>query len=235
MKFSIEPVAVDSLMIRLFDAIDEGNMPWILSVVKTLRCTLGDALIDLVPSYTTVMVQYDLHTMRPDEIAKRIKAALADVQPTLSASGRQHVIPVWYDIAVGPELSLVSGRSGLSVAEVIRLHTSKRYLVFALGFAPGFGFMGLLPEQLRSPRLATPRKRLPAGSVGIAELQTSIYPSPSPGGWNILGRTPERLFGADIPGFSLFQPGDEVRFEPIDRGEFLKRGGDITPLEPYHD
>lgn len=235
MKISIEPVAVDSLMIRLFDVIEESNMPWILAVVKRLREELSIAVIDLVPSYTTVMIQFDLLAVSPNDAVRRIRSALADLKPMSIEAGKQHVIPVWYDFSVGPELELIQVRSGLSVEHVIELHSSKRYLVFALGFAPGFGFMGLLPEQLRSSRLATPRKRLPAGSVGIAELQTSIYPSPSPGGWNILGRTPVKLFGAEIPGFSLFQPGDEVRFEPIDKEDFLNRGGNPTPLESHNE
>jgi KipI family sensor histidine kinase inhibitor len=141
------------------------------------------------------------------------------------------VLPVWYDLSVGPELTLLSRRSGLPVDEVIRRHSQREYQVFALGFAPGFAFMGLVEEVLAAPRIKTPRKRVAAGSVGIAERQTAAYPLASPGGWNILGRTPATLFDRDIDGYSLMQPGDTVRFEPVDHAEFIRLGGDDTALE----
>lgn len=103
--------------------------------------------------------------------------------------------------------------------------------MFALGFAPGFAFMGLVEEQLATPRLGTPRKRIAPGSVGIAERQTAAYPVTSPGGWNLLGRTPVKLFGDGIEGYSLLQPGDRVRFVPVERAEFIRLGGDDSPLE----
>ena len=141
------------------------------------------------------------------------------------------MLPVWYDLSVGPELTLLSQRSGLSVHDVIRRHSAHEYQVFALGFAPGFAFMGLVDEILATPRLSTPRKRVAAGSVGIAERQTAAYPVVSPGGWNLIGRTPAKLFDRERDGYSLMQPGDTVRFEPVDHAEFISLGGDDTPLE----
>jgi KipI family sensor histidine kinase inhibitor len=141
------------------------------------------------------------------------------------------VLPVWYDLSVGPELSLLAERSGLAVAEVIRRHSGREYQVFALGFAPGFAFMGLVEEILAAPRLSTPRKKVAAGSVGIAERQTAAYPVVSPGGWNLIGRTPAKLFDRNRDGYSLMQPGDTVRFEAVSHAEFINLGGDDTPLE----
>jgi KipI family sensor histidine kinase inhibitor len=141
------------------------------------------------------------------------------------------VLPVWYDLSVGPELSLLSQRSGLAVEEVIRRHSEREYQVFALGFAPGFAFMGLVEEVLAAPRLNTPRKKVAAGSVGIAERQTAAYPVVSPGGWNLIGRTPAKLFDRERDGYSLMQPGDTVRFEAVSHAEFINLGGDDTPLE----
>lgn len=224
MKPRIEVVAIDSLMVRLFDGIDEGNMPWILAASQRLHGAFGEHLLDLVPSYTTLMVQFDL---LPGEARALIIRALEDLQPDTGSGGRRHEIPVWYDASVGPELPVLAARSGLSEAEVIRLHSEREYPVFALGFAPGFGFMGLVDERLASPRLSTPRKRVAAGSVGIAERQTAAYPAVSPGGWNLIGRTPVRLFDRERDGYSLLQPGDRVRFVPVSRGEFLALGGDV--------
>ncbi len=231
MNARIEVVAIDCLMVRLFDAIDEANMPWMLAASLRLRAAFAQNLIELVPSYTTLMVHYDLMALSPDQARELIVGTMTDLSPDSLTSGRQHVLPVWYDLSVGPELTLLSKRSGLSVDEVIRRHSEREYQVFALGFAPGFAFMGLVDEVLAAPRIKTPRKRVAAGSVGIAERQTAAYPVVSPGGWNILGRTPATLFDREIDGYSLMQPGDTVRFQAIDHAEFLHLGGDDTPLE----
>jgi KipI family sensor histidine kinase inhibitor len=231
MNVRIEVVAIDCLMVRLFDAIDEANMPWMLAASLRLREGFGAHLIDLVPSYTTLMVHYDLMALDPRQAREVIAQAMTDLSPDAAQSGRQHVLPVWYDLSVGPELTLLSRRSGLPVEEVIRRHSQREYQVFALGFAPGFAFMGLVEEVLAAPRIKTPRKRVAAGSVGIAERQTAAYPLASPGGWNILGRTPAKLFDRQIDGYSLMQPGDTVRFEPVDHAEFIRLGGDDTALE----
>ncbi|NMX91155.1 MULTISPECIES: allophanate hydrolase subunit 1 [unclassified Pseudomonas] len=231
MKPRIEVVAIDCLMVRLFDVIAEDNMPWMLAATRRLREGFGVALVDLVPSYTTLMVHYDLLALNPTQARELIDQALTDLQPQAQGSGHCHVLPVWYDLSVGPELTLLAQRSGLAVSEVIRHHSQHQYQVFALGFAPGFAFMGLVEEQLAAPRLNTPRKRVAPGSVGIAERQTAAYPVESPGGWNLIGRTPAKLFDRERDGYSLMQPGDSVRFEAIGRAEFINLGGDDTPLE----
>ncbi|QTT90376.1 5-oxoprolinase subunit B family protein [Pseudomonas chlororaphis] len=231
MKIRIEVVAIDCLMVRLFDAIAEANMPWMLAASERLRAAFGERLIDLVPSYTTLMVHYDLRALSPSQARELIDLALTDLTPDSRTGGQRHVLPVWYDLSVGPELSLLSRRSGLSVSEVIRCHSEREYQVFALGFAPGFAFMGLVDEVLAAPRLDTPRKRVAAGSVGIAERQTAAYPVVSPGGWNLIGRTPSRLFDRERDGYSLMQPGDSVRFAAVDHAEFIRLGGDDRPLE----
>ncbi|MCK3832019.1 MULTISPECIES: 5-oxoprolinase subunit PxpB [Pseudomonas] len=231
MKPRIEVVAIDCLMVRLFEVIAEANMPWMLAATQRLRAEFGTALVDLVPSYTTLMVHYDLRELTPTQARELIDLALTDLQPQAQGSGQCHVLPVWYDLSVGPELTLLSQRSGLTVEDVIRRHSAHEYQVFALGFAPGFAFMGLVDESLATPRLNTPRKRVAAGSVGIAERQTAAYPVVSPGGWNLIGRTPAKLFDRERDGYSLMQPGDTVRFAPVSHTEFVNLGGDDTPLE----
>lgn len=231
MKPRIEVVAIDCLMVRLFEVIAEANMPWMLAATQRLRSGFGAALVDLVPSYTTLMVHYDLTALNPAQARELIDQALTDLQPQAQGSGQCHVLPVWYDLSVGPELTLLARRSGLSVDDVIRRHSAHEYQVFALGFAPGFAFMGLVDEILATPRLSTPRQRVAAGSVGIAERQTAAYPVVSPGGWNLIGRTPAKLFDRERDGYSLMQPGDTVRFESVSHAEFINLGGDDTPLE----
>lgn len=226
----IEVVAIDCLMVRLFDGIDEAHMPWMLAASQRLRAAFGGRLVELVPSYTTLMVQFDCS---PAEARSLIGEALRDLRPDSGQGGRLMNIPVWYDRSVGPELALLAARCGVTDDEIVRRHSGREYQVFALGFAPGFAFMGLVEESLASPRLATPRKRVAAGSVGIAERQTAAYPALSPGGWNLIGRTPTPLFDRQRDGYSLLQPGDRVRFVAIEHAEFLNLGGDDTPLEEW--
>ena len=231
MKPRIEVVAIDCLMLRLFDDIAESNMPWMLAASERLRASFAGQLIDLVPSYTTLMVHYDGLALSPAQARELIAEALTDLHPETRNSGQCHVLPVWYDLSVGPELSLLATRADCSVSDVIRRHSEHEYQVFALGFAPGFAFMGLVEEALAAPRLNTPRKRVASGSVGIAERQTAAYPAQSPGGWNLVGRTPSALFDREREGYSLMQPGDTVRFAPITHAEFIRLGGDDTPQE----
>ena len=219
----IEVVGIDCLMVRLFERIEESNMPWVLAASQRLQAAFGAQLRDLVPSYATLMVHFD---MPPGQARTLIMQALDGLQPCAEGNGRRHEIPVWYDPSVGPELPVLARQAGLSEEEVVRLHSGRDYPVFALGFAPGFAFMGLVDERLATPRLSTPRKQVAAGSVGIAERQTAAYPAVSPGGWNLIGRTPVRLFERERDGYSLLQPGDRVRFVAVTRREFLAMGGD---------
>jgi len=231
MKPRIEVVGVDSLLLRLFDQIDEDNMPWMLAATQRVRDAFGGALIDLVPSYTSLLVHYDLTRLNDQQARQCLWQILDGLEPAAAASARQHEIPVWYDPSIGPELQALGERSGLGVTGVIERHSAHIYQVFALGFAPGFAFLGLVDERLASTRLATPRKQVPAGSLGIADRQTAIYPLISPGGWNLIGRSPVRLFDRELDGYSLWQPGDRVCFVPIERAEFVRLGGDDSPFE----
>jgi inhibitor of KinA len=124
-------------------------------------------------------------------------------------------IPVCYGGEFGPDLADVCEMSGMTEAQAIELHSSVEYLVYFLGFVPGFAYLGELPKELVTPRLAAPRRRVAAGSVGIAGNQTGVYPFATPGGWRLLGRTPTKMFRADRDGLSLLSIGDRVRFRPI--------------------
>ncbi|MDX1464579.1 MAG: 5-oxoprolinase subunit PxpB [Halomonas sp.] len=232
----LENAGVDAWLVRLFDRIDEANMPWLMALCDRCEQAFGEALVDLVPSYTTLLVQY-----RPQQLtASQARALLADLLADLTpdeaaAAGETKEIPVWYDASVGPELARLEAEKGLSRDQVIEIHSGHEYRVFALGFAPGFGFMGSVDPRLETPRLATPRKRVPAGSVALAGRQTSAYPRVSPGGWNLLGRTPVTLFDPSRERMSFLQVGDRVRFVAIGREEFERLGGDTTPVAPVKE
>jgi KipI family sensor histidine kinase inhibitor len=173
-----------------------------------------------VPALDSVTIHFDPLQQSLDEVVEHVRTWLLDVQPSQSASQRHVEIPVCYEAEFALDLSDVAAAAGLSEAEVIRRHAEARYVVQFLGFAPGFPYLLGLPEELHTPRRATPRVRVPAGSVGIGGRQTGIYPQELPGGWNIIGRTPLTLFNplADQP--TLLQPGDTVRFVPVTVAEY---------------
>jgi len=220
-------------MLRLFDVIDEANMPWLMAAAERLHTAFGAQLIDLVPSYTTLMLHYDGLKLSEAQAREYVLQALTGLQPlAIDDSGQRHELPVWYHPSVGPDLEALAQRAGCSTAQVIDRHCSRDYPVFTLGFAPGFGYMGLVDPSIAAPRLATPRQRVPRGSVGIAERQTAVYPLVSPGGWNLIGRCPLALFDREREGYSLLKPGDRVRFVSVDHDEFLRLGGDDASMEP---
>ncbi len=228
----IESAGLDGWMVRLFDRIDEANLAWLGALVRRCEAEFGEALIDLVPSYTTLLVVFDPLRLSPLVARHRLEMLLKGLEPEeAAAAGEVHELPTWYDPSVGPDLERVARYAGMSVQAVIDCHAGQEYRVFALGFAPGFAFMGLLDERLEVPRLDTPRKRVPVNSVAIAGRQTAAYPAVTPGGWNLLGRTSARLFDRDRDGFSLLKVGDRVRFVPVDRATFEQQGGDATPVE----
>ncbi|MEA4882573.1 MAG: 5-oxoprolinase subunit PxpB [Clostridia bacterium] len=175
---------------------------------------------EAVPSYRSVLVMYDPGLACPDEVVKALRDldGLSAVQ--CAPPPRRLSLPVCYGEDLGPDLADVSTHTGLSEADVAAIHSSCDYLVYMIGFTIGFPYLGGMPSSIATPRLATPRTRVPAGSVGIAGDQTGVYPVDSPGGWRIIGRTPVRLAqpAADPP--CLLQTGDFVRFTPVTRGEY---------------
>ncbi|MDP5293215.1 5-oxoprolinase subunit PxpB [Oceanimonas sp. CHS3-5] len=228
----LENAGFDAWLVRLFDDIDEANMNWIAALVQDCEGAFGDHLVDLVPSYTTLLVQFDPLTLDHGEARQLLQTLLARLAPLEDNSQNEvKALPVWYHPSVGPDLARVEQHTGLSAGRVIELHSGHTYRVFALGFAPGFAFMGTLPEQLETPRLESPRPHVPAGSVALAGRQTAAYPRATPGGWNLLGRTPATLFDPASQSLSLLRVGDRVRFEPVSRAEFERLGGDTTPME----
>jgi KipI family sensor histidine kinase inhibitor len=135
---------------------------------------------------------------------------------------------VYYAADVGEDLESLAQHAGLSTAEVIDLHSSTEYRVYAIGFAPGFAYLGQVDERIAAPRLTTPRLKVPRGAVAIADRQTAVYPAVSPGGWNLIGRCPVRMFDPDAEPTMPVTVGDRVRFEPVSRERFLALGGDLA-------
>ncbi|MGB1310091.1 MAG: 5-oxoprolinase subunit PxpB [Leucothrix sp.] len=202
---------------------------------KKLTAALGDLIIDQVTSYASLLLIFD--PLRVDQLdIRRV------VQQTLNSHKETDVsqvdeaqtcleLPVYYSEESGPELQLISQNAGLSAEEVIALHQSLTYRVYAIGFAPGFAFLGQVDERIATPRLSTPRLRVPRGAVGIADRQTAIYPDISPGGWNLIGLCPTRMFNPEATPTMPVSVGDEVRFRAISKDEFHALGGEIGDFQ----
>lgn len=228
----IESAGISAWLVRLFERIDEGNLGPVMALSRKCEKAFGPALVDLVPSYTTLLVQYDPDLLRPEQARLKLQELLAELPPTGAGNaGPLKELPVWYEPTVGPDLLRLADANSLSVEQLIELHAATVYQVFALGFAPGFGFMGSVDSRIEAPRLATPRQKVYAGSVAIAGRQTAAYPAQSPGGWNLLGRTPTVLFDHCREQMSYLQVGDRVQMVPVSKQEFLRLGGDPTPQE----
>lgn len=170
---------------------------------------------NLHPAYCSVLVKFDPLHWHPDELQNILRQYIGRLENVRLPEPREVEIPVCYGGAHGPDLIDVSSIHGITPAQVIALHSSSAYLVYFLGFVPGFAYLGGLPEALVTPRLATPRRKVPTGSVGIAGSQTGVYPFSTPGGWRLVGRTPVSMFRADRNELSLLSIGDRVRFTPI--------------------
>jgi len=175
---------------------------------------------NLHPAYYSLLVKFDALKWRHEKLEQELRKYLGRLDKVKLPAPRQVEIPVCYGGEFGPDLEDVASAHGISLERVIELHSSAAYLVYFLGFTPGFAYLGELPQELVTPRLPSPRKRVSAGSVGIAGNQTGVYPFETPGGWRLLGRTPLAMFRPDREGLSLLSIGDRVRFVPIARQEF---------------
>ena len=186
-----------------------------------LKERLAPVVIDLVPSYSSILLTYDLCKITEVELKKALK--LLQKEPLItgySINSKLIKLPAWYSEEVGQDLVRVAQQARLEVDDVIKIHSESNYRAFALGFAPGFAYLGEVDPRIATPRLETPRSYVPAGSVAIADRQTSVYPAASPGGWNIIGQCPIELFDPAHTPYALIQPNDNVRFIPINRESF---------------
>jgi inhibitor of KinA len=228
----IDPLGDSALIVRVVDDFAADPDRSLNVVLATFRCLEAAGLpgvIELAPSYTTIGIFYDPPRVESGAAGQSAFDVLAaKIQDVVSAApeGETKInaplieIPVCYEGELGPDLGDVAREAGLTEAEVIRRHSGPVYRVACVGFIAGFSFLSGLSPQLATPRRATPRKEVPAGSVGIGGAQTGIYPKTSPGGWNLIGRTPLRLFDVERDPPATLRAGDRLRFRKISRDEF---------------
>lgn len=218
---------------------NENTVSFIFNVVPSIALTdviacaqhyisqqFTGAIVDIIPAYNGLMLVFDFSVESPEILAKVIFDSLKNsaLEPLDKASKDTDIltIPVCYHRDMAPDLPALASSAGLSIDEVVTVHSQATYTVCALGFAPGFPYLGFVDARIAKPRLATPRQKVAAGSIGIADNQTGVYPSASPGGWNIIGRTPLVCFDIQRPvsQASLFSVGQKVRFEPVSRSDY---------------
>ena len=221
------PLGDSAVMITLGDTIDERTHRLVRAAASRIRSDPPPGFVDLVPAFVSIVVHYDPLAAAPDgggaphdRVVNFLRDRLLDID--VQELGAPHIveIPVCYGGDLGPDLDDVARLHGLTAEEVIRLHTGADYLVYMIGFMPGFAYLGGLPERIATARRKTPRTAVPAGTVGIGGRQTGVYPLVSPGGWNLIGRTPVKIFDIARDEPTLLSTGDRVRFRPISRADF---------------
>ncbi|HJN87666.1 MAG: 5-oxoprolinase subunit PxpB [Dehalococcoidia bacterium] len=209
------PAGDKALVVELGDSIT----PEINRKVRDLLAAIENqgipGLVDLVPSYRSLLVYYDPLCLSLPELEELLSALEQNLDQADLKAPRVVEIPTLYGGEYGPDIGQVAKHNGLALEEVIRIHSGAEYLVYMMGFTPGFPYMGGMSERIATPRLQTPRTAIPAGSVGIAEQQTGVYPIESPGGWQLIGRTPVQLFDPQREPPVAVTVGDYIRFAPI--------------------
>ena len=200
----------------------------IQQMAQALPSALGEHLWDLVPSYASLLVLFNPLLTDHLRVRKAIHAAADSHDSKATGEGRLVELPAYYSSESGPDLMALAQRAQLSVEQVIDLHQSTEYRVYAIGFAPGFAYLGQVDERIAAPRLSTPRQKVPKGAVAIADRQTAVYPAVSPGGWNLIGLCPTAMFNPKEDPTMPVSVGDRVRFKAIERDEFLALGGELT-------
>jgi len=221
-KPQFEPLGEAALLLRFGDAPDPDLAARLQSFARTLGRQRPAGVIELVPAFASLAVHFDPLQTDLDRVAAWVRAGLREPESARdrAAGGRRVELSVCYGGELGPDLAALAAHAGLNEEDVIRRHSQAEYVVAMIGFLPGFPYLLGLDPALAMPRLETPRVEVPAGSLGIGGNQTGLYPQASPGGWRLIGRSPQRLFDPTREAPSLLLPGDRVRFVPISLSEF---------------
>ncbi len=211
-----------SLLVEFGNEISPEINRKIAAAVQLLREQHIEGIVDMIPTYCSLLINYDPRVLSYEEISERVRGVVK--METWAGSQKKKIfeIPVCYGGEYGPDIANIAQHAGLSEEEVIQIHSSRDYLIYMLGFLPGFTYLGGLDERIHTPRLANPRLKISAGSVGIGGSQTGIYPLDSPGGWQLMGMTPVKTYDPNREVPILVEAGDYIRFVPISEAEYLR-------------
>jgi inhibitor of KinA len=211
-KPKIVPLGDSAVLVQFGDEIELATNQRVRALANLIDVSSTSEIIETVPAYATLLVHYDPLILSYAQIKNYLLVKMAQVADNQARKPRRIEVPVRYGGESGDDLESVARHCQLQMEDVIRIHSEKIYTVFMMGFTPGFPYMGKLDDAIITPRLKTPRTRVPAGTVAIAGSQTGIYPIDSPGGWQLIGWTPLQLFSPESESPFLFSPGDEVKF-----------------------
>lgn len=204
-----------ALLVDCGDGIDLLVNQKVVGLAARIKKNMPPGITAVVPAYRSLALLYNPLLTNPDLLKEHITALDREPAEQVPHETERVSIPVCYGGEFGPDIDFVASHTGLDINEIINLHTSRDYPVYMLGFTPGFCYLGGMDERLRTPRRKTPRIAISPGSVGIAEMQTGMYPVESPGGWQIIGKTPLRLFAPERENPFLYKAGDRIRFYPV--------------------
>ncbi|HEX8333467.1 MAG TPA: 5-oxoprolinase subunit PxpB [Segetibacter sp.] len=228
MQPTISPLGDSALTVTFGSSIDEETNLKVLSLFRLLKQQDFTEIIDVIPAYASLTIVYNVYEIYLNikrspfnYMCDKVEKLTESLQIQKLSTSKVVEIPVCYNPSFGTDLPEMSKNKQVLIEEIVQIHTSTTYHVYMIGFLPGFSYMGTVDEKIATPRKAVPDLKIPAGSVGIAGEQTGIYPFDSPGGWNIIGRTPLKLFNAKADSPCLLQPGDKVRFQPIALNEYF--------------
>ena len=231
-KIRIAAAGDSSILIEFGQEIKPEINQKISATVQLLKAQHTPGVIDIIPAFCSLLINYDPRVIQYQEMKKRMEDILKIEVKAGETRKKVFEIPVCYGGEYGPDIQQIADHAGLSVEEVIKIHSSCDYLIYMLGFLPGFCYLGGLDERIHTPRLANPRLKIAAGSVGIGGSQTGIYPLDSPGGWQLMGMTPVKTYDPDREVPILVEAGDYIRFIPIDEEEY-KRIKDLVEKNEY--
>jgi KipI family sensor histidine kinase inhibitor len=195
--------------------------------VQLISQNFTTEIIDFIPSYASILVVFNLLEIDHHHLRNKLKIVLEHCGNASSKQGRLVELPAYYALESGVDLARIAKHAKLTVEQVITLHQAQEYRVYAIGFAPGFAYLGEVDERIAMPRLTTPRLKVPKGSIAIADRQTAVYPAQSPGGWNIIGLCPIDMFNAQAEPTMPIEVGDRVKFVAITQSQFLDQGGKL--------
>jgi inhibitor of KinA len=237
-EYKMLPAGDTALVVEFGDHIERRLSSWVLALARRLTEARINGVVETVPTYRSLIVHFDPLVVSTSSLMTRVVDLMRGLQLKQSI-GRHWYLPACYDPAIAPDLDDVAGRTGLSPAQVVDLHSSTTYHVYMLGFLPGMAYLGDVPAELGLPRRTTPRLHVPAGSLAIATTMTCVYPLDTPAGWHLIGRSPVPFWERRPVIKTLLAPGDRVTFSPVSLPEFeeltAKAAAGVLHIEPVEE
>jgi inhibitor of KinA len=224
LRFDVLSAGDSAILVQMEQRIDPELNGWCIQLARALEQRLGSSVLDVVIGFCSVTTYFDPLQVEPKWLEREVRTIAAAITNVAADAGGLIEVPVCYGGEFGPDLAEVARFGSCSESEVIDIHTARTYRVYLVGFVPGFAYLAEVDRRIAVPRRPAPRTAVPAGSVAIAGGQTGVYPSVTPGGWNIIGRTPIKPYDATRPEPFLFKPGDRVQFRRISQDEFRSVG-----------